>query len=80
MQVFTAGLYVDLCEGQGEEFVERGACVGQWNVFRDVLRVAVSCDLEVGRVFDLDQADGDFVTCCARPRMTQSKPEKGFGV
>ena len=73
-------LYVDLCEGQGEEFVERGACVGQRDVFRDVLRAAVSRDLEVGRVFDLDQADGDFVIGCAAPRMAQGESEKGFGV
>ena len=80
MQVFTAGLYVDLCEGQGEEFVERGVRIGQRNVFRDVLRAAISRDLEVGRIFDLDQTDGDFITCCATPRMAQGKPEKGLGV
>ncbi len=73
-------LYVDLCEGQGEQFIERGVRVGQWDVFRDVLRVAVSHDLEVGRVFDLDHADGDFVIGCAATRMAQGKPEKGFGV
>ena len=80
VEVFAAGLHMDLREGQGQYVSERGIRLGYRDVFRDVLRLAKPHDLEVGRVFDFNRTNRDLAPSCAPTRMAEGQLEKGLCV